>query len=66
VGVLEALPQSRLLGSAQAQFGFKVPGVKTAPQGNTLNDRDFWDELLRQLGAPYARVSPSAAKRVVG
>lgn len=32
---------------------------------DTFYDRDPLDEALRQAGIPYARVSPSAAKRVV-
>jgi hypothetical protein len=64
VGTLESVPPARLAGAAESTFGFKIPGVKSAPTGDTFNDRDFYDELLRYLGAPYARVSPSAAKRV--
>ena len=64
VGTLDALPPARLLGAAEAKYGFNIPGVKTAPDGDTFNDRDFWDEMLRFGGVPYARVSPSAAKRV--
>jgi hypothetical protein len=66
VGTLEGVPQSRLLGAAESTFGFHIPGIKPAPTGDTFNDRDFYDELLRYLGVPYARVSPSAAKRVAG
>jgi hypothetical protein len=65
VGVIDALPQTRIAGAAERQFGKDIPLVKPAPDGDTFNDRDVVDELLRFLGVPYARVSPSAAKRVV-
>jgi hypothetical protein len=54
LGILEALPQKRLFDALSGN----------ARSGNTFNDRDAVDELLRYLGVPYARVSPSAAKRV--
>lgn len=55
MGTVEKLPQVRLVEAARG----------TAPSGDTFNDRDVVDELLRYLGVPYARVSPTAAKRVV-
>jgi hypothetical protein len=52
--LVEGLPQIRV---TKALLGKQ-------PQGDTLYDRDAVDELLRYLGVPYARVSPSAAKRI--
>ena len=63
-GTIDSLPFSRLIGSAETQYGKDIPWVKPAPDGDTFNDRDLRDEVLRFLGVPYARVSPSAAKRV--
>lgn len=63
-GTFDSLPQSRLLGALETKYGIDFPLVKPAPDGDTFNDRDVIDELLRYLGVPYARVSPSAAKRV--
>lgn len=54
VGTIEGIPLYRLF---EAFTGRQ-------PDGDTFNDRDKYDELLRFLGAPYARVSPTAAKRV--
>lgn len=53
MGTIAGLPQLRLWKAYQG----------TMPKGNTLNDHAFIDELLRYMGVPYARVSPSAAKK---
>lgn len=54
MGTVEGIPLYRLFEAFTGR----------APSGDTFNDRDALDELLRFSGVPYARVSPRAAKRV--
>ena len=52
----QSIPQVRL---AEALRGNLYQGTPGKP---TLTDRDRWDELMRYLGVPYARVSPERVR----
>ena len=55
---------TRLLKAFELTYGVDIPWLGPAASKDPMYDHNIKDEGLRYLGVPYARVSPSAAKRV--